>query len=74
MQWSEDGKYHSCFLSMNGCGFTSMKRFPELYDVLSEIDFACLLKTKLDDLDEVDLAGFTCFMKKEKVLDADSET
>lgn len=57
---------HLHFLFLNVCGFSAKKRFPEPNDVISEIDIACLLKTKLVVLDQVDLAGFTCFVKNRK--------
>lgn len=57
---------HLRILSLNVCGLTAKKKFPELYDVISKIDIACLLETKLDDIDQVDLAGFTCFMKNRR--------
>lgn len=48
------------FLSLNFFGFTFKKKFPEVCNLLSEIE------TKLDDLDHVDLTGFTSFMKIRK--------
>eukprot|EP00745_Piridium_sociabile_P028064 TRINITY_DN45105_c0_g1_i5.p1 TRINITY_DN45105_c0_g1~~TRINITY_DN45105_c0_g1_i5.p1 ORF type:complete len:291 (-),score=54.88 TRINITY_DN45105_c0_g1_i5:1949-2821(-) len=52
------------FLSLNVGGLLGKVHDPEFCDVIFDNDIVCLTETKLDDLDNIDIDGFTCFTKK----------
>ena len=46
---------------INVCGLCSKLRYPEFVDFVGKQDVVCVVETKLDDLDECSVPGFTFF-------------
>ena len=49
--------------SLNVCGLQSKLMFPEFTEFIEEYDLICLSETKLDDVDQCDVPGYTFFNK-----------
>ena len=50
-------------LSLNVCGLLRRSQYPEFIDMINNFDILCLLETKTDDIDNIDLPGFISIMK-----------
>ena len=55
------------FMSLNVGSLLSKLRFPELVNRLKHVDVACFQETHLDDLDNVEIDGFTFFAKNRQI-------
>ena len=55
-------------LGLNCCGIKNKLQYPAFEYVLRSNDILCLIETKTDDLDEINLMGYTFKMQnREKV-------
>lgn len=51
------------FTSLNVCGLLSKLKHPDFITEINKYDVVGLSETKMDDLDDVDVNGYTCFAK-----------
>ena len=47
----------------NVCGLLRRSQYPEFINMIENFDILCLLETKTDDIDQVDLPGFITILK-----------
>ena len=55
-------------LSLNCCGVKLRLQYPEFCELIKKNDIVCLQETKTDDIDKIDLEGYTFKMKNRKKL------
>ncbi|CAG2228304.1 unnamed protein product [Mytilus edulis] len=53
-------------LTLNCCGVIKRMHYPEFIDMVQEFDFISLVETKTDDLDKINIPGFTFHLKNRK--------
>jgi hypothetical protein len=45
--------------SLNGCGLGNSCNYPDFIQLISEYDILCVLQSKLDKYDIIDIPGYT---------------
>jgi hypothetical protein len=55
-------------LSLNCCGVKLRLQYPEFCELIKKNDIVCLQETKTDDIDKIDLEGYTFKMKNRKKI------
>ena len=63
---NQEGKLDIKFLSLNVGGIDTKLRSPDLLEVVKQHDIICLVETKMDELDNLSIDGYTCFLKNRK--------
>ena len=53
-------------LSLNCCGVKLRLQYPEFCELIKKNNIVCLQETKTDDIDKIDLEGYTFKMKNRK--------
>lgn len=53
-------------LSLNCCGIIQKMKYPEFVDLVKNYDFICLSESKTDELDTIDIPGYTFKIKNRK--------
>jgi hypothetical protein len=55
-------------LTLNCCGNKTQFNYPEFIEMINDFDILCLVETKTDDCDIINIPGYTVKMKNRKFM------
>ena len=69
VQCAAENTYHDLkLLSLNVCGLKSKLKIPEFIEMVNSYDIVALQETKLDDVDYIEVPGYTIFCQNRKKI------
>ena len=69
VQCAAENTYHDLkLLSLNVCGLKSKLKIPEFIETVNSYDIVALQESKLDDVDNIEVPGYTVFCQKRKKI------